>query len=402
MTTIDRQAAYTGTKEVAASLRIDVARLESYLTANAEAFEGPLRVTQFRGGQSNPTYMLETPERKYVLRRKPPAKLLPSAHAVDREFKAISALYPQGFPVADPIVYCADESIAGTAFYVMSYVEGRVIWVPDMPGANPKERTAVFDAMNATLAQLHSYEPAAIGLADYGRGENYVARQVDRWSKQYRASETEKIDEMERIMEWLPAHLPPAGPVRLVHGDYRLDNMILHQSEPRVRAVRARREPQVKTFALALGAGGARGLAHIAIVEALDEIGVAPVAIAGSSIGAVIGAGYAAGLTGRVMRRHLLPIAHNRAEVMRRVMGARALAWSELLSAGFGNPLVVDALKFYDAFLGELLPQDFADLTIPFTAVTTDLHARETLAFSAGPLKQAVAASMAVPGLVRP
>src|SRR3954471_3969298 len=190
MTSIDRQAAYTGTKEVAAPLRIDVARLESYLTANAEDFEGPLRVKQFRGGQSNPTYMLETPERKYVLRRKPPGKLLPSAQAVDREFKAISALYPQGFPVAEPILYCADESIAGTAFYVMSYVEGRVIWMPDMPDSNPKERTAMFDAMNATLAQLHSYDPAAIGLADYGRGENYVARQVDRWSKQYRASET--------------------------------------------------------------------------------------------------------------------------------------------------------------------------------------------------------------------
>ena len=158
----------------------------------------------------------------------------------------------------------------------------------------------------------------------------------------------------------------------------------------------------MKTFALALGAGGARGLAHIAIVEALDEIGVAPVAIAGSSIGAVIGAGYAAGLTGRVMRRHLLPIAHNRAEVMRRVMSARAVAWSELLSAGFGNPLVVDALKFYDTFLGELLPENFADLKIPLTAIATDLHAREALAFSEGPLRPAVAASMAVPGLVQP
>jgi NTE family protein len=158
----------------------------------------------------------------------------------------------------------------------------------------------------------------------------------------------------------------------------------------------------VKTFALALGAGGARGLAHIAIVEALDEMGVKPLAIAGSSIGAVIGAGYAAGLTGRTMRRHLLPLAHNRAEVMRRVMGARAVAWSELLSAGFGNPLVVDASKFYDAFLGELLPENFSDLNIPFTAITTDLHAREALAFDAGPLKPALAASMAVPGLVRP
>jgi aminoglycoside phosphotransferase (APT) family kinase protein len=237
MSQIDRQATYTGTKEVAAPLRFDTARLEAYLTANAAGFKGPLEVRQFKGGQSNPTYMLETPARKYVLRRKPPGKLLPSAHAVDREFKVISALHAQGFPAAEPVIYCADESITGTAFYVMGFVEGRVIWVPDMPDSNPAERAAVFDAMNATLARLHSYDPAAIRLADYGRGENYVARQVDRWSKQYRASETEKIDEMERIMEWLPSHLPPASPVRLVHGDYRLDNMILHPSEPRVLAV---------------------------------------------------------------------------------------------------------------------------------------------------------------------
>ena len=161
MTTIDRQAAYTGTKDVAAPLRFDVARLEAYLTANARGFKGPLTVQQFRGGQSNPTYMLETPARKYVLRRKPPGKLLPSAHAVDREFRAISALHGQGFPVAEPVVYCADESITGTAFYVMSFVEGRVIWVADMPDSNPAERTAVFDAMNATLARLHTYEPSA-------------------------------------------------------------------------------------------------------------------------------------------------------------------------------------------------------------------------------------------------
>jgi NTE family protein len=158
----------------------------------------------------------------------------------------------------------------------------------------------------------------------------------------------------------------------------------------------------MKTFALALGAGGARGLAHIAIIEALDEMGVKPVAIAGASIGAVIGAGYAAGLTGRAMRRHLLPLAHDRGEIMRRVMGARAVAWSDMLGAGFGNPLVVDAAKFYEAFLGDLLPQNFADLRIPLSVVATDLHARESVVFDEGPLKLAVAASMAVPGLVRP
>jgi len=237
MTVIDRQATFTGTKEVAPALKFDAARLEAYLAANAKGFAGPLTVRQFKGGQSNPTYFLQTPSRRYVLRRKPPGKLLPSAHAVDREFRAISALHPQGFPVAAPVLYCSDESVVGTPFYVMSFVEGRVFWEPHMPVSNPKERAAVYDAMNATLARLHGFDPAAIGLADYGRGENYVARQVDRWSKQYRASETEKVDDMERLMEWLPKNLPPAGPVRVVHGDYRLDNMILAADAPRVLAV---------------------------------------------------------------------------------------------------------------------------------------------------------------------
>lgn len=156
------------------------------------------------------------------------------------------------------------------------------------------------------------------------------------------------------------------------------------------------------TFALALGAGGARGLAHIAIIEALDEIGAKPAAIAGCSIGAVIGAGYAAGLTGRAMRRHIISLAHDRSEVLRRVMGARAAAWSEILGAGFGNPFVADPLKFYDAFLGELLPADFSDLAIPLTVIATDLHAREALVLHEGPLRPAVAASMAIPGLVQP
>ena len=237
MTEIDRQAAYTGTKEVAAPLRFDVARLEAYLGERIPGFSGPLTVRQFKGGQSNPTYSLETPTRRFVLRRKPPGKLLPSAHAVDREFRVISALSGQGFPVAQPVLYCADETVVGTAFYVMSYVDGRVFWNPQMEASHPTERTAVYDAMNATLAQLHSFEPSEIGLSDFGRGENYVARQVDRWSKQYRASETEKIEDMERLMAWLPAHLPPAGPTRLVHGDYRLDNMILDATEPKVLAV---------------------------------------------------------------------------------------------------------------------------------------------------------------------
>jgi aminoglycoside phosphotransferase (APT) family kinase protein len=237
MQQIDRQVAFTGTKEVAEALRFDPARLEAYLAREVKGFARPLTVRQFKGGQSNPTYLLDTPARQYVLRRKPPGKLLPSAHAVDREFRVISALHAQGFPVAEPVVYCADDNVTGTAFYVMGFVEGRVFWNPEMPGSHPAERTSVYDAMNATLARLHGFDPARIGLADFGRGENYVARQVDRWSKQYRASETEKIDEMERLIAWLPAHIPPAGPVRLVHGDYRLDNMIFHPAEPTVLAV---------------------------------------------------------------------------------------------------------------------------------------------------------------------
>ena len=164
---IDKQSDFTGTKEVADALRFDVARLEPYLAANINGFAGPLTARQFKGGQSNPTYLLETSHRRYVLRRKPPGKLLPSAHAVDREFRVTSALHAQGFPVAEPLVLCMDDSVAGTAFYVMAYVEGRVIWEPEMPGATPLERAATYDAMNATLARLHSFEPAQIGLAGF-------------------------------------------------------------------------------------------------------------------------------------------------------------------------------------------------------------------------------------------
>ena len=237
MATVDRQQAFSGTKDVAAALRIDVASLERYLAATIAGFAGPLTVRQFKGGQSNPTYLLETPLRRYVLRRKPPGKLLPSAHAVDREYRVISALHVQGFPVAEPLAYCADESVAGTPFYVMDFVDGRVFWEPQMPGVDPAERAAVYDAMNATIAQLHGFDPARIGLGDFGKGENYVARQVERWSRQYRASETENIDAMERLIDWLPKHIPAGGPVRLVHGDYRLDNLIVAREEPKVIAV---------------------------------------------------------------------------------------------------------------------------------------------------------------------
>jgi aminoglycoside phosphotransferase (APT) family kinase protein len=237
MTNSDRQSSFSGTKDVAEPLRFDAGRLEDYLRAHVPGFVGPIVVRQFKGGQSNPTYLVETPLRRYVLRRKPPGKLLPSAHAVDREYRVISALYAQDFPVAEPVHYCADDAIVGTAFFLMAHVEGRVFWDPQMPASDPAERAQVYDVMNATLARLHSFEPAAIGLGDYGRGENYVARQVERWSKQYRASETQPIVEMERLIAWLPAHLPPGQPPRVVHGDYRLDNMIVAPHAPRISAV---------------------------------------------------------------------------------------------------------------------------------------------------------------------
>jgi aminoglycoside phosphotransferase (APT) family kinase protein len=237
VTSIDRQQVFSGTKDAAPALALDAARLERYLAKKIDGFASPLTIKQFKGGQSNPTYLIETPARRCVLRRKPPGKLLPSAHAVDREFRVISALAAQGFPVAAPLHYCADDSIAGTAFYIMAFVDGRVFWEPQMPSSNPAERAAIYDAMNETIAQLHSFDPAQIGLADFGRGQNYVARQVERWSKQYRASETDRIEEMERLIAWLPSHIPLAGPARLVHGDYRLDNLIVARDAPTVAAV---------------------------------------------------------------------------------------------------------------------------------------------------------------------
>lgn len=237
MSASDRQTTFSGTKEVSERLKFNAGGLEAYLHEHLAGFAGPLTLRQFKGGQSNPTYLVETSQRRYVLRRKPPGKLLPSAHAVNREHRVISALHAQGFPVPKPLLYCADESVTGTAFFLMSYVEGRVFWDAEMPSSNPGERSQVYDAMNAALARLHTFDPAAIGLGDFGRGENYVARQVERWSKQYRASETEKIEDMERLMAWLPAHLPPAQAPRLVHGDYRLDNMIVAAKEPKILAV---------------------------------------------------------------------------------------------------------------------------------------------------------------------
>ena len=232
-----RQDTFSGTKDVTPAHSFDVRKLEAYLADRIEGFRAPLEVRQFRGGQSNPTYQLLTPNRKYVLRRKPPGKLLPSAHAVDREFRAISALHPTGFPVAKPYLLCEDDSVIGTMFYVMECVEGRVIWESTIPGADKKERWAIYDAMSETIARLHTLDYEKIGLTDFGKPGAYVARQISRWTKQYQLSETETIEEMNKLIEWLPAHLPPEGKPSVVHGDYRLDNMILHPTEPRVLAV---------------------------------------------------------------------------------------------------------------------------------------------------------------------
>ena len=233
----DSQILFSGTKDVSERYRFDEKRLEAYLAERIAGFQTPMEVRQFKGGQSNPTYQLITPNRTYVLRRKPPGKLLPSAHAVDREYRIIAALHPTGFPVAKPYLLCEDESIIGTMFYVMDNVEGRIYWGPLLPDQTPQQRRAIYDAMNQTFAKLHNMDWEKLGLQDFGKPGNYVGRQVARWTKQYKASETERIDEMEKLIEWLPQHLPTDARDSIVHGDYRLDNMILHPTEPKVIAV---------------------------------------------------------------------------------------------------------------------------------------------------------------------
>jgi aminoglycoside phosphotransferase (APT) family kinase protein len=207
------------------------------MAANVEGFRGPLTVLQFKGGQSNPTYRLDTPGRSYVLRRKPFGKLLPSAHAVDREFRVISALHGAGFPVARPYALSTDESVIGAQFYVMAMVEGRVLWNGALPGLTPAQRGEIYRAEIETLARLHQLDPVAIGLGDYGKPGNYFARQIERWTRQYRAAETQKLETVEKLIEWLPRTVPAQERVSIVHGDYRLDNMIFAADAPRVIAV---------------------------------------------------------------------------------------------------------------------------------------------------------------------
>jgi aminoglycoside phosphotransferase (APT) family kinase protein len=236
---MDRSAQNSGTGAVREAHRFDAAALDAWLTREVEGYRGPLTVEQFKGGQSNPTYKLVTPGRAYVLRRKPPGKLLPGAHAVDREYRVITALGGQGFPVARSYGLCLDEGVIGTPFYVMEMVEGRIFWEPGFPEVSDADRPAYFDAMNATLAALHLIDPEAAGLDDYGKPGNYFARQIGRWSKQYQTDvEAGRVAAMDRLVTWLPANLPPdeAQP-RVIHGDFRCDNMVFHATEPRVLAV---------------------------------------------------------------------------------------------------------------------------------------------------------------------
>ncbi len=237
-TPMDAQKLFSGTVTPEGADRLDEASLTAWMEANVEGFRGPLRQGKFAGGQSNPTYRIDSPSGSYVLRRKPFGPLLPSAHAVDREYKAIAGLYPTGFPVARPYGLCTDDSVIGSWFYIMGMVEGRTIWDGAMPDASgPDERRATYNAMIDTLAALHSVDFEKAGLSDYGKPGNYFGRQVDRWTKQYRLSETETMPEMERLIEFLPATLPPQTRTSVVHGDYRIDNMIFAANEPRVLAV---------------------------------------------------------------------------------------------------------------------------------------------------------------------
>jgi aminoglycoside phosphotransferase (APT) family kinase protein len=237
MSVLESEKLFSGTKPIDERHRIDNGSLETWMAANVAGYAGPLKVSQFKGGQSNPTYRLDTPASVYVLRRKPPGKLLPSAHAVDREFRVISGLHNAGFPVPRPYGLCTDDTVLSTMFYIMSMKEGRVFWDGTLPDLDKAGRRAVYTAEIETLAYLHRFDPDVIGLGDFGRPGNYCARQVDRWIKQYRASETERIEHMERLIDWLPKTIPEQERVAVVHGDYRLNNMIFHPSEPRVRAV---------------------------------------------------------------------------------------------------------------------------------------------------------------------
>ena len=229
-----------GTREVSERQRFDTQALGGYLRAQLPDFPaGPIEVAQFKGGQSNPTFKLTAGGQSFVLRTKPgpAAKLLPSAHAIDREFKVMDALQKAGFPAPRQLLLCLDESVIGRAFFLMEMVEGRVLWDQSLPGMSREERAAIYDETNRVIAQLHTIDYAAIGLADYGKPGNYFARQIERWTRQYQASVTEPIEAMDQLIAWLPNNIPPGEATAIVHGDFRLDNMIFHPTEPRILAV---------------------------------------------------------------------------------------------------------------------------------------------------------------------
>jgi aminoglycoside phosphotransferase (APT) family kinase protein len=237
------EAQFTGTRPVDDSLAFNADALQAYLARQLPGFAGPMEIRQFKGGQSNPTYQIITPTRSYVMRSKPgpTGKLLPSAHAIEREYRVMRALAGSTVPVPATHLLCADEAVIGRAFYLMDFVEGRVLWDQSLPGMSPAERAAIYDDMNRVLAALHSVDLAATGLADFGKADGYVERQIVRWSRQYEATVIAPIEEMDRLIDWLPKHLPHSARDErercLVQGDYRLDNLILDSHEPRVRAV---------------------------------------------------------------------------------------------------------------------------------------------------------------------
>ncbi len=230
---------FEGTKAVSERMKVDLHALATYMGSHVEGFNSALQIEQFKGGQSNPTFKLIAGEQRYVLRTKPApaAKLLPSAHAIDREFRVMDALSKAGFPAARQHALCLDESVIGRAFYVMEFVEGRVLWDQSLPGMTREQRAAHYDEMNRVIAQLHSLDYQALGLESFGKPGNYFARQIDRWTRQYKAAETEHIAAMESLIDWLPQNIPAGEITTIVHGDYRLDNMIFHPTEPRILAV---------------------------------------------------------------------------------------------------------------------------------------------------------------------
>ena len=229
---------FAGTGAVRAAHRFDEGRLARWMETNVPGYEGPLGVEQFNGGQSNPTYKLVTPGRRYVLRRKPPGALLPGAHAVDREAQVLQAVERTGFPVPHVHALCTDDAVIGSWFYVMDMVEGRIFWNATLPDRTPAERAAIYDAMNATIARLHRIDHRAIGLGNYGRTGNFVERQVTRWSRQYLADDVAGRDpNMDRLIAWLPDHIPAGDETTLVHGDFRIDNIIFAPEADEVRAV---------------------------------------------------------------------------------------------------------------------------------------------------------------------